>query len=978
MSTSLSHARETAVYVIVFFPSEASLLVFTEVQQPDEGNLLYPRYPGSEASSMRNGFALMFVMPTVLLTAAHSGCQQMSPHPRLLVNAQTLPRLRAKAADETTNAFGFDTKSAWAVLKSRADTFVAAAPYHYSVNIPLPDNKFAGIWEYTLSDAMPPRHDDTPAYPPWTAMFQEREDSITSRLIHLSFAYLITQEKAYAEVAKTIALHLSHWDQWTDPSYSAGRLKACLDTGHCTYAVSMCYDWCFDYLSEMERTQIRQAICTKGIEACLAGVEAYPPDTNGFAVITSGATLGAIAVLPEEPRASEWLATCLEKIRTSLDRGGKDGGAFEGPMYGTYLLDSFAKVFDALEAANIEHNLFEHPYLGTMTRYCLSQMAPDTKEMPCFGDGSPTRGYPQLMSILAHRGDTDAAWYIQQIGAIRADNIYDFIRLDTSRLQPRQPEWNPSQVLVDIGHASLRTGYDPKAPSLFFKSGPYTNNIGHNHFDHNAFVISYGGEWIVPDRGYHVRYDPAQRKFTLGSMGHNTVVLDVDEAYLARTEVPDEGHDQVKRTGGQIIEHFAGEGFDFVTGAAAEAYNTPEHIVLDRFDRTILYVKPYFFVVYDRLVSPQPHAFNFLLHGDGSSVIAPLEENFTITRMRAELIGRIASSTPSTRHIEAYPGAEQLGRYVRVETAPTTKTEFVAFLYPRPNTNPLFIRNGNFEAGMAGWRPRANEDLPNHRIVTERPAEGAHCAQIENSGYYYSDYFVLPEGKEVTARVQVRTTELPADKGATMTLYFWRDGKAFASQRVGPFAHSNWQEHAVTAVVPKGTQQVCLALEFFAPGTGWFDDVRIEATVEEMPATLTPRLDRFDTEGLDVTLADERYLICIGDAGVQREVTGMQSDGELAVVALRGGEPVRAFVKKGTFVSFMGRDLLRLGQPGTAEVIVSEGIVHAQVTYDVTPHALRPQQTSLQVGWPAESATLNGRPANIEQVQAGSRLVIKP
>jgi hypothetical protein len=847
------------------------------------------------------------------------GGATMAQHPRVLVNAETLPLLRAKAADGAANRFGFDTKSAWEALKAKADQFVKAEPYHYSVNIPLDNNQFAGVWEYTLSDATPPRHDDSPAYPPWTAMFQEREDSITTRLMHLSFAYLVTGDPAYADAAKTMALHVARWDQWTDPNYGAGSIRACLDTGHCTYAMAMCYDWCFDRLTELECAEIREAILTKGVQACLEGVDRYPADTNGYAVITAGATLGAIAVEPEAPEVAESIPACIEKIRVSLSKGGKDGGAFEGPMYGTYLMDSFAKALDALRAAHVEHDLFEHPYLATMPRYCISQLAPDTKQMPCFSDGSPTAGYPQIMGILAHRGDSDAAWYLEQIGALPIDDLYEFIRFDEAKLKPKQPDWNPSVALHDIGHASLRDGYNAGSASLFLKSGPYENNIGHNHYDHNSFVISYGGEWVIPDRGYHSFYDPAKRKFSLGSLGHNTIVLDVDDAYLQSTTVPDPGHDQVKRTGGRTAEFFGGGAFDYVRGEAAEAYNSDALKVLDRFDRSIVYVKPAFFVIHDELAAPAPHAFSFLLHSDAQTVIEPEGDAFLLTRAKAEVYARVVASGPTEPHVETAPGAESYGSYLRVATEPTPSARFTAFLYPRPNPDPVIIRNGGFERGMLGWRPRANEDLPNHTIQADQPAEGTQCGRVEKSGYYYSDYFTLPPGEQVTVRAKMRTTPLPAGQGATMTLYFWRGGKAFASKRIGPFAHEDWQEHTITETVPEGTQQICVALEFFAPGIGWFDDVRVEAQVER-PQVLTPEVRSISADGLDVTIGGERYVVSFGEGGKRREAGGLGTDGEIAVVVLdANGKAVRAFVKGGTVVTWEGREVLRLKEAGTGE-----------------------------------------------------------
>jgi len=486
----------------------------------------------------------------------------ITTHPCVLVNADSLAGLRAKCANDQPTRFGFKTSDFWADAKGKADTLAAAPNYHYEVKIPGENRVILEEWAYELSDQTPPPHPLSPNYPPWTAMFQERADSLSTRLIHFSFAYLVTGEDLYFQKAREIVLHLTKWNEWTDSSYGAGNIKACLDTGHCTYSVAMFYDWCFDRLSETERAEVREALITKGIEPILGYVDHYPADTNGYAALLSGATLAALAIRPEDARGGEYLATCLQKTRVSLDKGGKDGGTFEGPMYGTYLLDSFALSFDALTAAGVEHDLFEHPYLATMPRYCLGLLAPDTKQIPCFSDGSPGIAVPKLMSILAHRGSREAAYYLQLIGYLDPTvvyGIYDFIRFDESKLDPQPPTWNPSTVFVDIGYASLRDGFNEAAPSLFFKSGPTTNNIGHNHYDHNAFVVSYGGQWIVPDRGYHEFYDPPRRKFSQGSIGHCTVVLDADEAWMQDTTVPSPGHDQIKTFGGAITEFYAGQ-----------------------------------------------------------------------------------------------------------------------------------------------------------------------------------------------------------------------------------------------------------------------------------------------------------------------------------------------------------------------------------------------------------------------------------
>jgi hypothetical protein len=926
-------------------------------------------------------FSLFFALTPLAFSQAPGGRGDMPmnlQHPCVLVPQDGIGALRAKAANEVPNRFGFATAAAWKDIQTKADRFLDAPPYSYSVNIPLAGNKYAGVWEYTLSDETPPRHDDTPAYPPWTAMFQERADSITTRLMHLSFAYLVTGRKPYAERAAKIAGHLAKWDYWTDPSYGRGTLRACLDTGHCTYAMGMFYDWCYDAITETQRKEIRDAIVRNGIQACLEGVDRYPPDTNGYAVILSGAVIASVAVLPETPQATEWLQQAIGKIRVSLDRGGKDGGAFEGPMYGTYLLDSFAKALDALEAARFPHTLFEHPYLATMERYCIGLLAPDTNRIPCFGDGGPTAGFPQLMSILAHRGSSAAAWYLQQIDALEISTIYDFIRFNADALTPRQPDWNPSSVFVDIGYASLRDGFNSNAPSLFFKAGPYDNLIGHNHFDHNSFVVSYGGEWILPDRGYHSRYDPHERKFSLGSLGHSTVVLDVGKEYLDATEVPDPGHDQVSRTGAHITEYVAGQAYDLVTGAAAEAYNPENNTVLERFDRTILYLKPHFFVIHDRLSAPDPRSFCLLLQADGMSDLQADGATFLVRRIRGEVGGTVAATSPVTLTAGPYPNAEKYGPFLRIESRPTTQMASTILLHPRPNINPEFIRNGSFERDMAGWRPRANEDRPNHEIVTDNPADGAHCARITNSGYYYSDMFTVEPGKTVTAKARIRTTDLPEDKGAVMRLYFWRGGKAFANKSLSGIAHRDWQEHTISAVVPEDTEEVCLALEFFAPGTGWFDDVRVEAEVHTEPVEM-PTITEVAAFGLDASIANTRFLVAFKpERGAEPATQSLVTDADVAAVALDAGGKVRSlFVKNGTTVSFDGNDLLRAEQPLTGELRFDGNALVGHFPLSAEPHASPATRITFLTALPVDAGRINGKSARISTQKELRRIDIR-
>ncbi len=702
--------------------------------------------------------ALIVLGVTAMPVVAQSNMSGLMQHPCLLLSAETVSSIKANTANMEKNRFGFSTGQAWVAIKDQADRFLVAEPFHYEVTIPEKPGKESLFWEYTLSDENPPPHDERPSYPPWTAMFQERADSITTRIKYLSFAYVVTGERKYADRAKTIVMHLTNWDQWTDPSYTAGSIKACLDTGHCTKCVGLFYDWCYDMLSEDERITIREAIVSKGILPSLEDVDRYPAATNGFAVITSGVACAAIAIRPEEPRAGEWLQAALEKTAHSFALSGADGGAFEGPGYGTYLLDSFANVLDAVTVAHVDNELFDHPFLATMDEYCISQLTPDGRVMPNFSDGGPTAGYPETMAILAHRGSQAAAWYLQQARHLDVDTLYRFIRFQEDKLDPQPPEFAASQAFVDIGYASLRAGLDPHTPYLAFKSGPPTENIGHNHYDHNNFQLSYLGEFLIADRGYRHRFIPIKTKYTQGTSGHSSLVLDITDEYLASEVHPELGHDQIHRTGGRIEQFFTSPVLDYIQGQAAAAYNDDQTTVVEDFTRRIIYLKPWIYVMLDRVRTPEPHTYHLGLQLDARATSEFVAENrWNIQGSAAQLECAFAGSVPITTSAQTYPGAEEYGEFITVNTEPQTEANFLTLMYPRNYHREGLLANPGFERSYKGWRIRANQDAPNHIIDTDVKRNGESSGRIDGSGYYYSEKFPVTAGDRVKVSAWMKT-----------------------------------------------------------------------------------------------------------------------------------------------------------------------------------------------------------------------------
>ncbi len=898
---------------------------------------------------MINRAALMagvIVMAAGMALAAETNMTGLAQHPCVLVNPEMVQGLRARAADTEPNRFGFSGAEVWQEHLALADKFLAAPPFHYRANMPTGVGTEPVVWEYTLSDEEPTRHPGI-NYPPWTGMTQEqRDDAITVRLKALSFAYLITGESKYAERAKQIALHVAAWEWWTDPDY--GRGIACLDTGHITKCMGIFYDWCYDTLSEAERATIREAIAVRGCEAIMAGIDAYPPETNGYAVLAAGLGCGGIAIRPEDPRGGVYLQRAIDATSTSLDLSGSDGGLFEGPMYGTYLLDSLAHVLDAVVAADVDCGLMEHPFLQTMDEYVISQMAPDSHEMPCFGDGSPGRFYPETMSVLANAGNTAAAWYLGQIGQIRPRTIHQFMRFDPEALHPEQPTFDPSRTLVDVGLVSLKDGYAPHTPYLCMKSGPPETQVGHAHFDSNAIVVNFLGEWLIADRGYRARNNPPATKFTRGSMGHSTLVLDIDEAYRQDTTNPSPGHDQVSRAGARIEEFFSSEVIDYVRGEAAAAYNSDDLHVLDSFARQIFYLKPHFYVIVDDIAAPEEHAYTVTLQAPANGIIQRAEgdaDAWVISGLTAKLDCFLASPAGLLTEAMTYPNAESYGSYLAATTERTANARIVTLLHPDTYDEGGLLANPGFEHGMVGWRPRANQDLPNHVIDEEVVHSGSASGRVDHSGYYYSGRIQVEPGDTVRATAWLKT-EGVTKKGGTLRIHWWDTGNdCFATQSSAEAAPEDWTKLEVEGVAPEGTVGADIGLYFNDPtGVGWWDDATLEAEIDRVEIVREPASDVTPLEGgargMAATVGAERLAVVTAGGPVDVGGATIEHDGAFAAVTFGEGGWRMLYLQGGTELSIDGNVVLTLPERATIAVWRDDaGEVHSKVHTSLAPHA---------------------------------------
>lgn len=176
------------------------------------------------------------------------------------------------------------------------------------------------------------------------------------------------------------------------------------------------------------------------------------------------------------------------------------------------------------------------------------------------------------------------------------------------------------------GQYVMRSGWVKDDLYLLFDTGPY--GTGHQHEDQLSFVL-YGRGRMLIDEGGNYTYDRSKwRRYVLSTESHNTVL--VDNRPQHRAGLPETYQAAAPLTGNWVST----DRFDWVTGTYVHGYG-PERDKSVRHERTIVFVKPDYFVVLDRLLGSGEHTFSSLFHLSADDAIVD-ENTLTVLTTQAD------------------------------------------------------------------------------------------------------------------------------------------------------------------------------------------------------------------------------------------------------------------------------------------------------------------------------------------------------
>jgi hypothetical protein len=365
------------------------------------------------------------------------------------------------------------------------------------------------------------------------------------RVTHLAFAYRMTGDKRYAVRAQKEMMAAAGFSDW-NPSHF-------LDVGEMTAALAIGYDWVYPALDPEARKKIKAAIIEKGLRTSLKGGWWVRTENNWNQVCHGGLTLGALAVMEDEPDlARQIIERAVANVPRAMTEYDPDGAYPEGPGYWKYGTTYNVVIISALESVlGTDFGLSKAKGFLESADYYMHVTGPTGLYFNYSDCGSGGGVSPAMYWFAARRSDSSLLWRERQAldeflskkhGSIGSSGrLFPFLIIWAGEFDktpiPKLNHWKADgKTPVSMHRSGWKT---PEEVFVGVKAGSPSAN--HAHMDIGSFVMDAGGvRWALDlgSQSYHSleskgislwgRSQNAQRwdVFRLSSFSHNTLVVD--------------------------------------------------------------------------------------------------------------------------------------------------------------------------------------------------------------------------------------------------------------------------------------------------------------------------------------------------------------------------------------------------------------------------------------------------------------------
>lgn len=360
---------------------------------------------------------------------------------------------------------------------------------------------------------------------------------VLDRLTSLSFAWRVTGDEKYAKRAYEEMEKVCSYPDWNPQHF--------LDIGEMTYAMSIAYDWCYDYLNEAQRKIVSDAILYNGLEA---GREQYQGRAQGTnfvfqamnwnSVCNGGLITGACAIMDEQPVAARYTITnALRSFEYMLPEFAPSGAWVEGVAYWEYTVKFMGYMVDSLRTTlGTDFNIANYTGIDKTADFIFGITG--NCGYNNFHDAGTTDNLSvQLLWLGKHFKSAkivDAYLSLLDMHEI-SGGIYDCLWYDPA-LAAQAGEGYPLDVTTSVTETgSMRSSWEDQNGMWLAYSGG-ANMVNHYHLDEGSFVLDMlGVRWALDMGGDILSYTGGfggsrNDLFRIRPESHNTLVINPDES----------------------------------------------------------------------------------------------------------------------------------------------------------------------------------------------------------------------------------------------------------------------------------------------------------------------------------------------------------------------------------------------------------------------------------------------------------------
>jgi hypothetical protein len=377
--------------------------------------------------------------------------------------------------------------------------------------------------------------------------------------------------------------------------------------------VALTYDWCFDRLTEPQKTRwiayANQAVWNVWHhDEAKWGKDSYPwsgwsvdnPSNNYYYSFLQATVLLGLATSGETEVAKTWLTTFRDdkiggQLIPTFNADLVGGGSREGTGYGVSMMRLF-HLYSIWEASTGENLSTLTPHTKASLVYLMHATAPTLDRLAPIGDHAREstaslfdyhRDYVQELTSF-FRGQPESSvgqWYLSHCSVPEMSQhfmfVKDFLYHDETIAEQPLSTLSPVYHASGTGHVFARSSWDPSATWLTFIAGPYTES--HAHHDQGSFTV-YKNEWLAYDQNIESHSGLHQEE-----EAHNLVRL-ADSGGTVEMKYD---------TTAKLLALRDTAAYAYVAGDLTPAYGGDGRV--KKVEREIVFIKPDAIVVFDRV-----------------------------------------------------------------------------------------------------------------------------------------------------------------------------------------------------------------------------------------------------------------------------------------------------------------------------------------------------------------------------------------